>query len=130
MAGCGAARQGGGEGWWWLSASSNGFELQAGAVQAGQAVLARAAHAGQGRFPTQCSQVVTAELSPTCLLLLPTTRSKEPVPLNTWVSVLLERNGRKGVMRINNGESVMGESPVSGWTGESSLGFQPCSSQV
>nr|XP_009940178.1 PREDICTED: agrin [Opisthocomus hoazin] len=40
-------------------------------------------------------------------------RSKEPVPLNTWVSVLLERNGRKGVMRINNGESVMGESPKS-----------------
>lgn len=43
--------------------------------------------------------------------LLPT-RSKEPVPLNTWISVLLERNGRKGVMRINNGERVMGESPV------------------
>ncbi|KFW85050.1 Agrin, partial [Manacus vitellinus] len=39
-------------------------------------------------------------------------RSKEPVPLNTWTSVLLERNGRKGVMRINNGERVMGESPV------------------
>uniref|UniRef100_A0A8B9E4M8 Agrin n=1 Tax=Anser cygnoides TaxID=8845 RepID=A0A8B9E4M8_ANSCY len=39
-------------------------------------------------------------------------RSKEPVPLNTWISVLLERNGRKGVMRINNGERVMGESPV------------------
>lgn len=43
--------------------------------------------------------------------LLPA-RSKEPVPLNTWISVLLERNGRKGVMRINNGERVMGESPV------------------
>uniref|UniRef100_A0A452IZQ9 Agrin n=1 Tax=Gopherus agassizii TaxID=38772 RepID=A0A452IZQ9_9SAUR len=39
-------------------------------------------------------------------------KSKEPVPLNTWVSVSLERNGRKGVMRINNGERVMGESPV------------------
>uniref|UniRef100_A0A8C0FVF4 Agrin n=1 Tax=Bubo bubo TaxID=30461 RepID=A0A8C0FVF4_BUBBB len=39
-------------------------------------------------------------------------RSKEPVPLNTWISVLLERNGRKGVMRINNSERVMGESPV------------------
>uniref|UniRef100_A0A8C3LAK7 Agrin n=1 Tax=Chrysolophus pictus TaxID=9089 RepID=A0A8C3LAK7_CHRPC len=39
-------------------------------------------------------------------------RSKEPVPLNTWISVLLERSGRKGVMRINNGERVMGESPV------------------
>ncbi|NXI04242.1 AGRIN protein, partial [Pachycephala philippinensis] len=40
-------------------------------------------------------------------------RSKEPVPLNTWVSVLLERSGRKGVLRVNNGERVMGESPVS-----------------
>ncbi|NXC09441.1 AGRIN protein, partial [Orthonyx spaldingii] len=39
-------------------------------------------------------------------------RSKEPVPLNTWVSVLLERSGRKGVLRVNNGERVMGESPV------------------
>nr|XP_020637908.1 agrin isoform X3 [Pogona vitticeps] len=40
-------------------------------------------------------------------------KSKEPVPLNTWVSVLLERNARKGVMRINNGERIMGESPKS-----------------
>ncbi|XP_014796963.1 PREDICTED: agrin [Calidris pugnax] len=40
-------------------------------------------------------------------------RSKETVPLNTWISVVLERNGRKGVMRINNGERVMGESPKS-----------------
>ncbi|XP_008934634.1 PREDICTED: agrin-like, partial [Merops nubicus] len=39
--------------------------------------------------------------------------SREPVPLNTWISVSLERNGRKGVMRINNGERVMGESPKS-----------------
>ncbi|NXO13306.1 AGRIN protein, partial [Oriolus oriolus] len=39
-------------------------------------------------------------------------RSKEPVPLNTWISVLLERSGRKGVLRVNNGERVMGESPV------------------
>ncbi|NWY00427.1 AGRIN protein, partial [Nothoprocta ornata] len=39
-------------------------------------------------------------------------RSKEPVPLDTWISVLLERNGRKGVMRINSSERVMGESPV------------------
>ncbi|KYO31536.1 agrin isoform C [Alligator mississippiensis] len=39
-------------------------------------------------------------------------RSKEPIPLNTWVSVFLERNERKGVMRINHGERVMGESPV------------------
>uniref|UniRef100_A0A8C8SKM8 Agrin n=1 Tax=Pelusios castaneus TaxID=367368 RepID=A0A8C8SKM8_9SAUR len=37
-------------------------------------------------------------------------KSKEPVPLNSWISVWLERNGRKGVMRINNGERVMGES--------------------
>ncbi|NWZ86949.1 AGRIN protein, partial [Poecile atricapillus] len=39
-------------------------------------------------------------------------RSKEPVPLNTWISVLLERSGRKGVLRVNNGERVTGESPV------------------
>ncbi|KAJ6658757.1 hypothetical protein lerEdw1_019678, partial [Lerista edwardsae] len=39
-------------------------------------------------------------------------KSKEPIPLNTWTSVLLERNARKGVMRINNGERIMGESPV------------------
>ncbi|NWZ43878.1 AGRIN protein, partial [Brachypodius atriceps] len=39
-------------------------------------------------------------------------RSKEPVPLDTWVSVLLERSGRKGVLRVNNGDRVMGESPV------------------
>lgn len=35
------------------------------------------------------------------------------MPLNTWISVLLERSGRKGVLRVNNGERVMGESPVS-----------------
>ncbi|XP_033375262.1 agrin [Parus major] len=40
-------------------------------------------------------------------------RSKEPVPLNTWISVLLERSGRKGVLRVNNGERVTGESPKS-----------------
>uniref|UniRef100_A0A8C5ISE8 Agrin n=1 Tax=Junco hyemalis TaxID=40217 RepID=A0A8C5ISE8_JUNHY len=39
-------------------------------------------------------------------------RSKEPVPLDTWVSVLLERSGRKGVLRVNNGQRVTGESPV------------------
>lgn len=39
-------------------------------------------------------------------------KSKEPIPLNTWINVLLERNARKGVMRINNGERIMGESPV------------------
>ncbi|XP_010003562.1 PREDICTED: agrin [Chaetura pelagica] len=40
-------------------------------------------------------------------------RSKEPVPLNTWISVLLERNGRKGMMTIDSGDIVMGESPKS-----------------
>ncbi|XP_030918401.1 agrin, partial [Geospiza fortis] len=40
-------------------------------------------------------------------------RSKEPVPLDTWVSVLLERSGRKGVLRVNNGQRVTGESPKS-----------------
>ncbi|XP_072282510.1 agrin isoform X1 [Pyxicephalus adspersus] len=39
-------------------------------------------------------------------------RSKEKIPLNTWVSVTLERNGRKGLMRINNKEQVTGESPT------------------
>ncbi|TRZ07641.1 hypothetical protein HGM15179_019466, partial [Zosterops borbonicus] len=39
-------------------------------------------------------------------------RSEEPVPLDTWVTVLLERSGRKGVLRVNNGHRVMGESPV------------------
>ncbi|NXL15067.1 AGRIN protein, partial [Setophaga kirtlandii] len=39
-------------------------------------------------------------------------RSKEAVPLDTWVSVLLERSGRKGVLRVNNGQRVTGESPV------------------
>lgn len=58
------------------------------------------------------SQGLTAELSLYVFSSLPTTRSKEPIPLNTWISVLLERSGRKGVMRINNGERVMGESPV------------------
>ncbi|XP_053308487.1 agrin isoform X3 [Spea bombifrons] len=40
-------------------------------------------------------------------------RSKDEVPLNTWVSVTLERSGRKGLMRINNKEQVTGESPKS-----------------
>ncbi|XP_064586830.1 agrin isoform X4 [Zonotrichia leucophrys gambelii] len=40
-------------------------------------------------------------------------RSREPVPLDTWVSVLLERSGRKGVLRVNNGQRVTGESPKS-----------------
>ncbi|NXO71347.1 AGRIN protein, partial [Phainopepla nitens] len=39
-------------------------------------------------------------------------RSKEPVPLHTWVSVLLERSGRKGVLRVSNGHRVTGESPM------------------
>ncbi|KAK2105582.1 hypothetical protein P7K49_015096 [Saguinus oedipus] len=40
-------------------------------------------------------------------------RSKEPVTLGTWTSVSLERNGRKGAMRVGDGPRVLGESPVS-----------------
>ncbi|XP_064446268.1 agrin isoform X5 [Mirounga angustirostris] len=39
-------------------------------------------------------------------------RSKEPVALDTWTRVLLERNGRKGAMRVSDGPRVLGESPV------------------
>ncbi|XP_053546438.1 agrin isoform X2 [Bombina bombina] len=39
-------------------------------------------------------------------------KSKERIPLNAWVSVSLERSGRKGLMRINNMEQVTGESPA------------------
>uniref|UniRef100_A0A8C3UFV7 Agrin n=1 Tax=Catharus ustulatus TaxID=91951 RepID=A0A8C3UFV7_CATUS len=38
-------------------------------------------------------------------------RSREPVPLDTWVRVQLERSGRKGVLRVNDGPRVTGESP-------------------
>ncbi|XP_031817439.1 agrin [Sarcophilus harrisii] len=40
-------------------------------------------------------------------------RSKEPITLNKWTRVSLERNGRKGAMWINDGERVLGESPKS-----------------
>ncbi|XP_053432028.1 agrin isoform X3 [Nycticebus coucang] len=40
-------------------------------------------------------------------------RSKEPVTLNTWTRVSLERNGRKGSMRVGDGPRVLGESPKS-----------------
>nr|XP_019567657.1 PREDICTED: agrin isoform X2 [Rhinolophus sinicus] len=39
-------------------------------------------------------------------------RNKEPVALGTWTSVSLERNGRKGAMRVGDGPRVLGESPV------------------
>ncbi|KAM7099387.1 agrin isoform 1-T1 [Molossus nigricans] len=39
-------------------------------------------------------------------------RSKEPVVLGTWTRVSLERNGRKGAMRVGDGPRVLGESPV------------------
>ncbi|KAM5266996.1 agrin isoform 6-T6 [Hipposideros larvatus] len=39
-------------------------------------------------------------------------RSEEPVALGTWTSVSLERNGRKGAMRVGSGPRVLGESPV------------------
>ncbi|XP_019514045.1 PREDICTED: agrin isoform X4 [Hipposideros armiger] len=40
-------------------------------------------------------------------------RSEEPVALGTWTSVSLERNGRKGAMRVGSGPRVLGESPKS-----------------
>ncbi|XP_067572597.1 agrin isoform X4 [Pseudorca crassidens] len=40
-------------------------------------------------------------------------RSKEPVALGAWTRVSLERNGRKGAMRVNDGPRVLGESPKS-----------------
>lgn len=39
-------------------------------------------------------------------------RSKEPVAVDTWTRVSLERNGRKGAMRVGDGPRVLGESPV------------------
>nr|XP_012631826.1 agrin isoform X1 [Microcebus murinus] len=40
-------------------------------------------------------------------------RSKEPVALGTWTRVSLERNGRKGSLRVGDGPRVLGESPKS-----------------
>ncbi|XP_011811803.1 PREDICTED: agrin [Colobus angolensis palliatus] len=40
-------------------------------------------------------------------------RSKEPVTLGAWTRVSLERNGRKGAMRVGDGPRVLGESPKS-----------------
>uniref|UniRef100_A0A8C2MPT6 Agrin n=1 Tax=Cricetulus griseus TaxID=10029 RepID=A0A8C2MPT6_CRIGR len=40
-------------------------------------------------------------------------RSKEPIALGTWIRVSLERNGRKGALRVGDGPRVLGESPVS-----------------
>nr|XP_023491854.1 agrin isoform X6 [Equus caballus] len=40
-------------------------------------------------------------------------RSKEPVALGTWTRVSLERSGRKGAMRVDDGPRVLGESPKS-----------------
>ncbi|KAM5248760.1 agrin [Ctenodactylus gundi] len=39
-------------------------------------------------------------------------RSKEPVVLGTWTKVFLERNGRKGALRVGDRPRVLGESPV------------------
>ncbi|XP_016000014.2 agrin isoform X2 [Rousettus aegyptiacus] len=39
-------------------------------------------------------------------------RSEEPVALGAWTRVSLERNGRKGAMRVGDGPRVLGESPV------------------
>uniref|UniRef100_A0A8C6REY5 Agrin n=1 Tax=Nannospalax galili TaxID=1026970 RepID=A0A8C6REY5_NANGA len=40
-------------------------------------------------------------------------RSKEPIALGTWIRVSLERNGRKGALRVGDGPRVLGESPKS-----------------
>lgn len=48
-------------------------------------------------------------------------RSKEPVALGTWTRVSLERSGRKGAMRVDDGPRVLGESPVSVQPGASPL---------
>uniref|UniRef100_G3RG80 Agrin n=1 Tax=Gorilla gorilla gorilla TaxID=9595 RepID=G3RG80_GORGO len=40
-------------------------------------------------------------------------RSREPVTLGAWTRVSLERNGRKGSLRVGDGPRVLGESPVS-----------------
>ncbi|XP_047394458.1 agrin isoform X3 [Sciurus carolinensis] len=40
-------------------------------------------------------------------------RSKEPIALGTWTRVLVERNGRKGALRVGDGPRVLGESPKS-----------------
>nr|XP_045006946.1 agrin isoform X2 [Jaculus jaculus] len=39
-------------------------------------------------------------------------RSKEPIDLGTWIRVSLERNGRKGALRVGDGPRMLGESPV------------------
>lgn len=46
-------------------------------------------------------------------LSIPLCRSKEPIALGTWIRVSLERNGRKGALRVGDGPRVLGESPVS-----------------
>ncbi|XP_020018063.2 agrin isoform X3 [Castor canadensis] len=40
-------------------------------------------------------------------------RSKEPIALSTWTRVSVERNGRKGALRVGSGPRVLGESPKS-----------------
>ncbi|XP_056364427.1 agrin [Oenanthe melanoleuca] len=44
-------------------------------------------------------------------------RSREPVPLHAWVSVRLERSGRKGELWVAGGRRVTGESPGVGLGG-------------
>ncbi|XP_069893156.1 agrin isoform X3 [Dipodomys merriami] len=39
-------------------------------------------------------------------------RSKEPIALGAWTRVSVERNGRKGALRVGDGPRVRGESPV------------------
>lgn len=39
-------------------------------------------------------------------------RSKEPIQLNVWNTINLERSHRKGEIRVNNRDAVKGEAPV------------------
>uniref|UniRef100_A0A671XJA2 Agrin n=1 Tax=Sparus aurata TaxID=8175 RepID=A0A671XJA2_SPAAU len=41
-----------------------------------------------------------------------TIRSKEPIQLNVWNTINLERSHRKGEIRVNNRDAVKGEAPV------------------
>lgn len=43
----------------------------------------------------------------------PRSRSKEPIQLNVWNTINLERSNRKGEIMVNKKDPVRGEAPVS-----------------
>lgn len=49
----------------------------------------------------------------TQLILSPPCRSKEPIQLNVWNTINLERSNRKGEIMVNKKDPVRGEAPVS-----------------